>query len=183
MYRANEWKKQMYSVVGCPDCESLKIVADRPKTTKCPRCGRQTKFEKLRKFYQSDDLASAREIRARLNAEQSGHTESYAELDPTELERAAANAGIDDEEYLTASGLDPDEIAAAGKRATSGAGSKTSRKQIVLDALSELENPTEQELIAYTADREVSAEFVRDLLDRLKRRGELIDSDGRYRLL
>lgn len=173
----------MYSVVGCPECEALKIVADRPKTTKCHRCGRQTKFEKLRRFYQSDDLASAREIRARLNAEQSGHSETYADLDPIELERAAGTAGMEDEEYLTASGLDPDEIAEAGARATSGAGSKTSRKQIVLDAFSEFEEPTEGELIAYAADRGVSAGFVRDLLDRLHRRGELVESDSGYRLL
>jgi hypothetical protein len=178
----------MYSVVGCPECSAFKIVEDRPETTQCPRCGRRTKFEKLKTFYQSEELDAVREIRARMLAERSGHSESYAELgDFTELDSLADEAGMSAEEYLEHEGFDTETIADAGERAMSetGTGADTSRskKERVLDALRDLDRPTEQEVIEQAGEVGVPAEYVRDALDKLARRGEVTENDGRYRLL
>jgi hypothetical protein len=178
----------MYSVVGCPECSAFKIVEDRPETTQCPRCGRQTKFEKLRTFYQSDELDAAREIRARMLAERSGHSEAYNELgDFAELDSLADEAGMSGEEYLEHEGFNTETIAEAGERAMSGTGtgSDTSRskKKRVLDALRDLDRPTEEEVIERADEVGVPAEYVRDALDKLARHGEVTENDGRYRLL
>lgn len=178
----------MYSVVGCPECSTLKIVEDRPETTQCPRCDRRTKFEKLRAFYQSDDLDTAREIRARMLAEQSGHGDAYAELGGfTELAAEADEVGVSMEEYLERSGLDPETIADAGERAGTGAGTGSStsmsRKEIVLNALQELDHPTQQAIVDRAAEADISAEYVRKALEKLTRNGEVTETDGQYRLL
>lgn len=173
----------MYSVVGCPECSALKIVEDRPETTQCPRCDRRTKFKKLRTFYQSDDIDTAREIRARMLAERSGHGDAYAELGGfAELDTEADEAGISTEEYLERKGLDTETIADAGERAMSGT-TTTSRKEIVLDALRDLDRPTQEEIIERADEAGVPAEYVRNALDKLARRGDVTETDGRYRLL
>lgn len=174
----------MYTVVGCPDCGALKIVDGRPETTRCPRCGRRSSFEKLRSLYRSDDLDAAREIRARLLAERGGQEDAYAELGSfADLDAAADAAGIDDDEYLRRGGVDADAAAAAGERAETGAGGTTSRKETVLGALRDLDRPTEAEVVDRAAERGVSADYVRDALAKLERRGEVTETGGRYRLL
>lgn len=177
----------MYSVVGCPDCSAFKIVEDRPETTRCPRCGRQTKFEKLRTFYQTEELDAAREIRARMLAERSGHDEAYAELDGfTELAAQADEAGISGAEYLSEAGFDTETIADAGERAMNGArGAETSksRKEHILDALREMDRPTEQEVIEHAGEAGIPAEYVQNALDKLAQKGDVTENDGRYRLL
>lgn len=176
----------MYSVVGCPECSALKIVEDRPETTQCPRCERRTAFEKLRKIYQSDDLDAAREIRARLLAEQSGHSDAYAEVDSfAELDSQADDAGMSPEEYLDQIGIDTDATAAAEERAATATGSaqNKSRKKIVLGALRDLDQPTRQEIVDRADAAGVSEEYVHNALDKLTRDGAVTETGGRYRLL
>ncbi|PSQ00424.1 replication protein H [Halobacteriales archaeon QS_5_70_17] len=138
----------MYTVVGCPDCGTLKIVDGRPETTRCPRCGRRSSFEKLRAFYRSEDLDAAREARARLLADRSD-----------------------------------DATSAAGERAESGAGGTTGRRETVLAALRDLDRPTEAEVIERAGESGVPADYVREVIEKLRRRGEVTETDGRYRLL
>lgn len=174
----------MYTVVGCPDCGTLKIVDGRPETTRCPRCGRRSSFEKLRAFYRSDDLDAAREARARLLADRSDHGEAYADLGSfADLEAAADDAGMDDEEYLRRAGVDADATSAAGERAESGAGGTSGRRETVLAALRDLDRPTEAEVIDRAGEAGVPADYVREVIEKLRRRGEVTETDGRYRLL
>ena len=49
-------------------------------------------------------------------ARRAGEGEAFESVD----DAAAANAGLDDDEFLAASGLDPDAVAAAGERAEQG---------------------------------------------------------------
>ncbi|MFC7153926.1 DUF5817 family protein [Halomarina halobia] len=173
----------MYTVVGCPDCSALKIVEGRPETTRCPRCRRTTTFSKLRALYRSDDLDAAREIRARLLAERSGHADSYAEVGTFAATDADAEGTVvTDEEYLASGGVDPDAVREAGERAAGGTTSR-SRREVVTDALSELDRPTEAEVVEYAAERDVPADYVRRALSKLHRRGEVSETNGRYRLL
>lgn len=176
----------MYSVVGCPECSALKIVEGRPETTQCPRCDRRTQFEKLRTIYQSEDLDAAREIRARLLAEQSGHSDAYAAVDSfAELDDRADDAGMSPAAYLDQIGIDTDATAAAEERAATATGStrNNSQKEIVLGALSDLDQPTREEIVDQAATAGVPGEYVDDALDKLVQRGDVTETNGRYRLL
>lgn len=171
----------MYRVVGCRECGALWVVADRPETTACPRCGKRHRFERLHAFAETEDAAAARQARAALLADRVGLGEAFAELDVTA--GALDAAGVPDDEYLTGSGLDPEAVAEAGERATAGPTRSPNRREAVLAALAALDRPTEAEVVAYAADRNVPAEAVPDLLERLVRAGEVSESGGRYRRL
>lgn len=174
----------MYRVVGCRDCGSLWVVADRPETTRCPRCGTRHRFEKLHAFAESEDEDAARRARARLLAERSGHGDAFADLDDVATMAGQLDAaGVSDVEYLAGSGLDPDAVAAAGERASSGPARGPGRREAVLAALRELDRPTEAEVADHAAEHGVPAEAVRSVLEGLTRAGEVSESGGRYRLL
>ncbi|NHN46997.1 replication protein H [Halostella sp. JP-L12] len=175
----------MYAVVGCSDCSALWIVEGRPDTSQCPRCGTRRQFSKLREFVSTEDEDHAREVRASMLANRQGEGETFAEMDSfAELGGEAEDAGMDDEEYLDRAGVDPDAVAGAAERAESGrSGGSQSRKETVLSALRTLDRPTEDEVVAYAEDRGVPADYVRDALTKLVRRGEATESRGRYRLL
>jgi len=172
----------VYRVVGCRECGALWVVADRPETTACPRCGQRHRFERLHAFAETEDAAAARQARAALLADRAGLGEAFAELDDVAASQLDG-VGVPDDEYLAASGLDPEAVAEAGARATAGPARPPSRRAAVLDALDALDRPTEAEVVAYAADRNVPVERVPDLLERLVRAGEVSESGGRYRRL
>ena len=176
----------MYAVVGCGDCSALWIVEGEPDTSQCPRCGTRRQFAKHRQFVTTEDEDHAREVRASMLANRRDEGGAFADLDSfSELERQAADAGMDDDEYLDRAGIDPDEVAAAGDRAETGRGASggRSRKETVLAALRELDRPTEDEVVAYAAEHGVPGDYVRDALDKLARRGEVSEHRGEFRLL
>lgn len=172
----------MYRVVGCRNCGALWVVADRPETTTCPRCGSRHRFEALQAFAETDDEVAARDARAALLAERAGHGDALADLDGATAGQLDA-AGVGDIEYLEGSGLDPEAVAAAGEWAAAGPARSHGQRETVLEALDALDRPTEAEVVAYAADRDVPAEAVNDLLGRLVRAGEVSESGGRYRRL
>ncbi len=173
----------MYSVVGCNGCSNLWIVEGRPKTTNCPRCGKRRQFRKLKKFIETDDEDHAREMRASMLANRQGQGEAFAELDSfAALDSQADDAGMDDETFLDRSGLNTEEISAAGER-TKRRGNGKSKKAVVLNALDVLDRPTEDEIIEYASERGVAGEYVEKALRKLARRGEISESGGRYRRL
>jgi DNA-directed RNA polymerase subunit RPC12/RpoP len=178
----------MYAVVGCNECGTRWLLSDPDEadSAQCPRCGKRHRTRKLKRFYQSEDRDAARQVRAAILAERSGHKDAFDDLESVaEMEARVADAGVDDEEYLTGSGLDADEVTEAGERATSrhtGGGSR-SRPDVVRDALREADRPTESDVVDYAVEAGVPAEAARDVLDRLTRRGEVTESRGVYRLL
>lgn len=174
----------MYAVVGCGDCEALWIVEGAPETTGCPRCGKRHRFDRLRRFAETEDQDRARSARAALLAERSGHGDAFEELGGFgDLEAAAEDAGVTDEEYLGGAGIDVDAVEAAGERARTGSGGGASRPAVVRTALRELDAPTEPAVVEYAAERDVPPEVARALLERLVRTGEASEDRGRYRLL
>lgn len=146
----------MYRVVGCRDCGALWIVADRPDSTTCPRCGTRHPFDRLHAFAETDREADARKARAALLAERAGAVEA---------------------------GFDPGAVAEAGERASAGPGRTPNRREAVLGALDALDRPTEDEVVEYAAERGVPTEAVPAVLERLVRAGEVSESGGRYRAL
>jgi hypothetical protein len=168
----------MYSVVGCKECHALWVVEGRPETTKCPRCEKRHKFAKLKAFAETDTSDAAARVRSSMLAKRADDGEF---VDPADID--LDGVGISDEEFLTASGLDTDEVAAAGERAEGGGGGSRSRKQVVRDALEELEEPTTEDVVAYATDAGVPESYVERALDKLKRAGEVTESGGVYRSL
>ncbi|MFC5133860.1 MULTISPECIES: DUF5817 family protein [Haloferacaceae] len=176
----------MYAVVGCNRCGNLWLVRDprASETARCSRCETTHRTAKLKRLFESEDREAAREARAALLAKKRDESAAFADVDHVaELERAVEDAGVDDREYLEASGLDADAVFDAGERAGGNAGSTRSRKEVVRDAVSEATEPTEEHIVAYATDHGVPADAARDLLERLTRRGELSESRGRYRTL
>ena len=174
----------MYAVVGCTRCGALWVVEGRPDSTGCPRCETRHRFEKLKRFAEADSADAAREARSRLLAKRGGHEDQHESLEAfSTLGEDADRSGVSDEEFLSASGIDHEAVAAAGERAESGQGRSRSRRQVVLDALSELDRPTEPAVVEYATDAGVPASYVETALERLCRAGEVTESGGRYRRL
>jgi hypothetical protein len=177
----------MYAVVGCNECGNLWLLSDprAQKTANCPRCGKTHRTKKLRRFAESEDREAARQARAALLAKKRGDSEAFAETaHVADMESLVEESGIDDREYLEASGLDADAVDEAGERAASGSETKSAnRVDVVKAALREGDRPTEGEVVAYAEERGVDGEAARDVLERLTRGGEASESGGRYRLL
>ncbi|WP_435077317.1 DUF5817 domain-containing protein [Halococcus sp. AFM35] len=168
----------MYAVVGCGDCGSFWVVEGHPETTTCPSCRTRHRFESLKKFAETDAADAAREARTALLTGQSEHAPD--ELDSfAELESRAEASGMTDDEYLERAGLDAERVREAGERTT---GSQ-SRMDVVREALTELDTPTEDDVVTYARERDVPADFTERTLEKLVRRGEVSEHRGRYRSL
>lgn len=175
----------MYAVVGCAECDALWVVEGEPQTTGCPRCGKRHPFDRLRRFAETDDEDRAKQARAALLAERSGHGDAFAELEGfSEMETAVEDVVVSDEEYLSGAGIDVEEVEAAGERASGGfGGGGTSRPEVVRAALRELDAPTEAEVVEFATERGVPPEAAGELLSKLVRAGEASESGGTYRLV
>jgi len=176
----------MYAVVGCNNCSMLWLLADPDSadSATCPRCERTHQTSKLKRLFESEDRAAAKEARAALLAKKQGDSETFADVaHVSELEQQADEAGIDDREYLEESGIDADTVAAAGETTRETAGSHDA---IVREAVREAgddDRPTEGEIVGYATDRGVPEEKTSKLLEKLCRAGDASESRGRYRLL
>lgn len=171
----------MYAVVGCSACSALWMLEGRQETAECPRCGKTHQYGKLKTFVETEDADHAREVRASMLASREGHADEFAAVDSfAQLDERIGGPVVGDKEYLEGSGLDADDIAAAGE--TDNGGSK-SRQRIVLDAVEAVEEPTSENVIEYASARGVPESFVERALEKLVRGGDLTESGGRYRRL
>jgi hypothetical protein len=138
-------------------------------------------------FFESDDRDAARQARAALLAKKHGDSEAFAKVaHVSELDRQVDESGIDDREYLEQSGLDVEEVFDAGEQAKRGRGASsgaTDRVTVVKEAIRDGDRPGEDDVVAAASERGVPAEKARELLEKLRRRGEVSESGGRYRLL
>jgi len=176
----------MYAVVGCNECANMWLVTDprASETAKCSRCGKTHKTAKLKRFFESEDREAAREARSALLAKKRGDSAAFAEVDHvSELEAAVEDAGVDDREYLEASGIDADAVDEAAARAEGEGGGSRSRTEVVRDAVEAVDDPTEAAVAERAAEEGVPADTAREILTRLARRGEVTESNGRYRVL
>ncbi|WP_254840562.1 DUF5817 domain-containing protein [Natronomonas marina] len=165
----------MYSVVGCSECRNLWVVEGRPETTQCSRCRTRHRFEKLKAFAETDSSEAAARVRSSMLADRADDGEF---VDPDEID--PDSVGMSDGEFLAASGLDAETVSDAGERATAAS---PSRQEAVRAALRELEEPTAEEVAARAAEHGVDREYVERALEKLRRRGEVTETGGCYRLL
>lgn len=173
----------MFRVVGCSECDALWIVEDEPDTTQCPRCRTRHRFGRLRAFVTTDSKDEAREVRSAMLAARQGAEEAYESLDSVaDMEAILDEAGIDDAEFLAEMGIDAAAVEEAGETATETQ-TRRSRRDRVLDAFRELEEPSESEIVEYATDRGVPAGYVQSALEKLERRGEITRTPDGYRLV
>lgn len=176
----------MYAVVGCNKCGNVWLLSDpdESESAQCSRCGKRHQVRKLRRFHESPDREAARQVRSAMLARKGGNKEAYSELDSVaDMERQLDEAGVSDEEFLAGSGLDPDEVTEAGQRVTGSRSKSKSRDEIVREAVEEADDSSEEGIVAYATEQGVPEEAARDLLEKLRRRGEVSESRGEYRLL
>jgi hypothetical protein len=67
----------MYLVVGCSNCSGYWVTEEDQDTSMCRRCGKRHQLDRLKRFIRTDDIAVAREKRARLLAEKAGFKDEY----------------------------------------------------------------------------------------------------------
>ncbi|WEL21354.1 DUF5817 domain-containing protein [Halorhabdus sp. BNX81] len=174
----------MYSVVGCTECSALWVIEGRPETSQCPRCGKRRQFDLLRKFAQTETADAARQARAAMLAERQDLGEAFDGLDSyAEMETRIDEDVIDHDTYLESKGVDSNEAADAGRRATEGAGGSTSREEIVRTALAELDDPDEDAVVEYAAEHGVPEDYTQRALQSLLRAGDVSENRGTYRLV
>lgn len=173
----------MYAVVGCTECSALWIIETGADTAGCPRCDTRHRTTQLKHLFETESEDQAREARASMLASRQGDSETYAELeDYGTLEEQVGDGVVDDTEYLSGAGLDPESVAAAGERATTSPSSQ-SRREIVVSAVTSLDAPTAADIIAYAEERGVPESATRALLEKLRRKGLVTERNGSYRLL
>lgn len=171
----------MYAVVGCTDCGSYWLLTDpdQSDSATCPTCGRRHQTSKLRTFFESDDREAAREARAALLAKKQGDSEAFADVDHvSELEAQVEESGLSEAEYLEQSGVDADAVQAA---ADTESGRSRSRDEKVRDAVREGE--TEADILSRAVEDGVPQDAATELLEKLRRQGEVIQSGGELRLV
>jgi len=174
----------MYSVVGCTECSALWVIEGRPETSQCPRCGTRRQFDLLRKFARTETVDAARQARAAMLAERQDLGEAFDGLDSyAEMEAEVEEDVIDDETYLESKGVDSDATFEAGQRATEGTGGSTSREAVVREALAELDEPDEDAVVEYVAERGVPEAYTQRALQSLVRAGDVSENRGTYRLV
>lgn len=172
----------MYAVVGCSACNALWILDGRQETARCPGCGRTHQYAKLKKFVETDDPDHAREVRASMLASRGGHADAFAAVDSfADLDSQVERPVVDDDELLEGAGVDAREATAAGEPGRGGG--SMGRREIVLAAVEERENPSEEDVVAYATARGVPESYIERALEKLVRAGELTESGGRYRRL
>lgn len=171
----------MYAVVGCTQCGSYWLLSDPGESASatCPRCGRSHQTKKLKRFFESEDRDAARQARAALLAKKHGDSAEFADVaHVSELEAQLDDRAVSDEEFLEGSGIDADEVAAAGETRKNAA---RSRDEIVRDAVRE--HDTEADVLDYAEEHGVPRDAASDLLEKLRRRGDVVESGGTLRLL
>lgn len=141
-------------------------------------------MDSLEKFVTTTEEDHARDVRASMLAARQGEEESFATVDDfASLGERAETDVLPDEEYLAASGIDPDPVEAAGERATQENSTPLDRQTIVVEAIRSLDAPTAEDIIAVAGEGGVSEETTREVLDRLMGDGIATEQDGTYRLL
>lgn len=171
----------MYAVVGCTECLSLWVIEEGSDSATCPRCGKRHRTDKLRHFAEAADADDAREARGALVANRRGAGDAAPGFG--DLKASIGDDVVDDEKLLEAAGIDPDAVAEAGERASSGSGSSRSRREIVLDAFEDHDEPGSDDIRAYAEEHGVPREYVDRALRKLEDRGEIVKGASGYRRL
>jgi len=175
----------VYIVVGCSDCESVKIAKRDHETTVCNKCQSQIDLGKARKIYSTDDLEEAKEARSMAIARRQGFGGIADEIAEEGIVSEEVTERLGEEEMMEEEGVDTEAVEEAGdvSRETTDAESKP-QKRIVKDAVENLDEPTDEDIAGYAEERGVGREKAFDIVDKLCMEGEAMRTrEGVVRLL
>jgi hypothetical protein len=169
----------MHHVVGCSNCDNLWIAYDEPKTTSCTLCGERYKFRKLKKLYSDPDEEKAKQALTLKQAEVNDVEHIEEKLRNSKMFDTDVKRAISDEEYLKRKGVSVD-----GDEDDGTDFSSLSDEELVMEAVSEVDEPTEENIISFTEQYGVSEKKTREMIDRLCLNGEAMRKrNGEIRLL
>ena len=106
----------MYIVVGCSECESVKITETDNDSTVCNRCRNRIDVGKARTIYRSRDLEKAKEARSVALARRNGFTDLASEI--VEDEVVDENVGEEITEKVKATTPETPEIEEVSKKSS-----------------------------------------------------------------
>lgn len=161
------------TVTVCPDCKYVFIVKKTPETTACGRCRSRHTFTELKHYYQSEDAEAARKVRAKVQASVQDLGEDYDRAKERGVLEAEVEQAITDDEYLDQHGVDPEEVADAEERATEGPAHDKSKKDIVLDAVREQDQPDRDDVAEYARQYGMDPDRALTMLDKFRQNGDV----------
>ena len=175
----------MYKVVGCSNCESVKIAVEGDEKTVCNRCQNQIDVADARAIFRSEDIEEAKEARSMALARQQGF-DGIAD-DIVEDGIVSENVGdrFGEDELLEDRGVDTEAVEDAGdvsRDATEGESKPQTR--IVKDAVEFLDEPTDEDVAEFAEERGVNRDKAFELVDKLCMEGEAMRTrEGVVRLV
>ena len=171
------------TVTVCSNCKTVFIVKKLPKTTTCRGCGKRHKFKKLKRYYQTEDKDAARKARTEFQARVRDLDDHFERAREKGVLEDTADQLITDDEYLDAKGVDPEAVADAEERAIEATHRQKSQKDIVLDAVTEQENPNRDDVRAYAEQFGMDGEKALKKLDKFREYGEVSGTyNGPFRI-
>ncbi len=69
-----------YGVVVCPKCRQVKGVELRYKSTKCNRCNKNIKLDKVKILYETNSEEKLRHAIGLINADMQGNIEDFKKI-------------------------------------------------------------------------------------------------------
>jgi hypothetical protein len=175
----------VYKVVGCSNCESVKIAVEDDEKTVCNRCQNQIDVADARAIFRSENLEEAKEARSMALARQQGFDGIADEIVEGGIVSENVGDRFGEDELMEDRGIDTDAVEEAGEvdRETTDGDSKP-QTRIVKDAVELLEEPTDEDIAEFAEERGVDREKALDIIDKLCMEGEAMRTrEGTVRLL
>ncbi|MFP4174956.1 MAG: DUF5817 domain-containing protein [Halobacteriales archaeon] len=175
----------MYKVVGCSNCESVKIAVEGDETTVCNRCQNQIDVDAARTIFRSEDLEEAKEARSIALARQQGFDDIADDIVEGGIVSENVGERFGEDEILEDRGVDTEAVEKAGevsRDATDGESKPQTR--IVKDAVEFLDEPTDDDIAEFAEERGVARDKAFEIVDKLCMEGEAMRTrEGTVRLL
>jgi len=175
----------VFVVVGCSECESVKIARREDEKTVCNRCQNQIDIAAARKIFSSDNLEEAKEARSMALARRTGFDYLAEEIAEDGIVSESVSERFGEKEVMEKEGVDIETVEDAGEidRSKTSTESKP-QKRIVTDAVEFLDEPTDKDIADFAEERGVGREKAFEIVDKLCMEGEAMRTrDGIVRLL
>jgi len=175
----------VFIVVGCSECESVKIARQGDETTVCNRCQNQIDMGAARTIFSSDDLEEAKEARSMALARRTGFDYLAEEIAEDGIVSENVSERFGEEEVMEKEGVNVEAVEEAGDVGREKTASESKpQKRIVTDAVEFLDQPTDEDIADFGEERGVPREKAFEIVDKLCMEGEAMRTrDGVVRLL
>jgi hypothetical protein len=144
----------------------------------CRRCGKNRLFSKLKKYYQGEDKAKAKLMRAYAQAKINGREEAFERA----MENGVLTEDIDEAfpsaEYVDKQGIDTDAVKGAVERLLESPEVSASHRDILREAITTQEDPSVVDLIAYAQKQGMDPITAGLKLEKLTRVGDIDTPDS-----